>query len=279
MDLNIDLIKLKNLLKSFHTLTGMTIAIFDLNDKKLASYPDFDCKTCKIIQNTYGLKDKCFISNKASFEACKKSHSLYIYECHASLTEATAVLRKDNIEIGYIMIGQVSSIKNKKERVERIKKILNINSISKEFEESIMSIKYRDDEQIKSAAKILEALANYLILDNFISINKSHFVENIDKYIDDHIENKIYIDELAKHFGYGRTKFYEECNKFLDVSIGDYVINKKINYAKKLLISEVDLDIAQIAYDSGFNDENYFIRLFKKSTSLTPKKYREKYKK
>jgi AraC-like DNA-binding protein len=48
----------------------------------------------------------------------------------------------------------------------------------------------------------------------------------------------------------------------------------RINHATKLL-SETDVDIKTICYESGFNNLSNFFRNFKKITQLTPNAYRD----
>lgn len=53
----------------------------------------------------------------------------------------------------------------------------------------------------------------------------------------------------------------------------DYIIDRRISYAKELL-KQGDKNIKEISNMVGYEDANYFCRIFKKSTGLTPKQYR-----
>jgi AraC family transcriptional activator of pobA len=48
-----------------------------------------------------------------------------------------------------------------------------------------------------------------------------------------------------------------------------------IKEAKNLLLSSEN-NVAEIAYDLGFESPSYFTRLFKKAVGMTPIQYREK---
>lgn len=71
-----------------------------------------------------------------------------------------------------------------------------------------------------------------------------------------------YLGDIIKYF----------TNKSAIETIHDFVINR----AKKLL-TESNLNNAEIAYELGFEYPNYFAKLFKKHTQLTPKEYRNKF--
>ena len=60
--------------------------------------------------------------------------------------------------------------------------------------------------------------------------------------------------------------------QYMGFSIGEYIIDLRIRRAKDLL-SLTNLTAAQVGYAIGIKNENYFYRLFKKKTGVTPKQY------
>jgi len=74
---------------------------------------------------------------------------------------------------------------------------------------------------------------------------------------------------------------YHFCRLFKQLtgkSAGDYICQLRINNALTLL-RESDLNITEIAMASGFNDTNYFCRVFKKCQKSSPSKIRQAMKK
>lgn len=276
MELKFEKEQLLEYLKSFYALTHMRVVLFDSQSQEICSYPEEDSPFCKIVQNQLGLKEKCVESNKISFERCKKTNHLSLYTCHASLIEATAVLKSKGMILGYAMIGQCSSFKDKVKRYYEMNALFqgkgfDISTYKKEIEQ----IRYKNKEQFQSAAKILEALVNYLLLENFIRLNKTKFLQELDHYLETHLNKKIEVDDLCKHFGYGRTKLYEVASMHLNMSVAKYITYYKIEKAK-VLLSDEHLKIIDVADALGFDDLNYFSKVFKRITYMTPSEYREK---
>ena len=52
-----------------------------------------------------------------------------------------------------------------------------------------------------------------------------------------------------------------------------YVLNKKINFAKKLLI-DTNLSVKEISTKLCFSDEYYFSNIFKEKVGCSPSQYR-----
>lgn len=62
------------------------------------------------------------------------------------------------------------------------------------------------------------------------------------------------------------------------MSIFEYIRERRLSIAKKLLISDFELPISEIAMRSGFSSFSYFNQTFKNYTGMTPGDYRDKYK-
>ena len=94
------------------------------------------------------------------------------------------------------------------------------------------------------------------------------------KFIQQSIFQGISLEETAKELGissYYLSKLFKESE---NVNYIDYVNNLRIEYAKKQLM-ETEKSIKEICMESGYGDPNYFSRIFKKWTGVTPTEYRE----
>ncbi|MCB1026019.1 MAG: helix-turn-helix transcriptional regulator, partial [Acidobacteria bacterium] len=62
--------------------------------------------------------------------------------------------------------------------------------------------------------------------------------------------------------------------KFHKQTIGEYVQNKRIKYASRLLLNK-EIPLSEVALSSGFSDQSHFNRVFKRFTRLTPGEFRK----
>ncbi|WP_176585621.1 AraC family transcriptional regulator [Priestia megaterium] len=93
-------------------------------------------------------------------------------------------------------------------------------------------------------------------------------------YIERHFNMDINLKELAKQVNLTPFHFSRVFKKYTGYSPYEYVINFRINRAKKLL-QNTNLSIKEISIVSGFNSDTHFMTTFKKHTNLTPKQFRE----
>ena len=92
-------------------------------------------------------------------------------------------------------------------------------------------------------------------------------------FIRDNIRESINLKQLSGKACMSTTSFYRSFKRELGMSPIEFILNEKIKYAKKLL-SNPKINITEVSYATGFEDCNYFIRLFKKHEGVTPKQYR-----
>ena len=277
--LNLNKDSLLELMKDFHLLTGVKIALFDSDGNEILSYPENHCAFCCLMRANELSANKCLESNARSFERCKKSKSMEIYRCHAGLIETTAPLIENDSIIGYIMFGQITDNNDKiklKQSLIEVVESYNLDNFGKNA--AIYDITYKNESQIKAASKILEACTFYVLLKDMVSLQRETFIQNLNSFLLSHLFEDLSIDRLTYEFHISRNKLYESCNRYLQTGIAEHIKTLRISEAKRLL-SETDLSVHEISDKVGFTDYNYFCRVFKKIVGCPALKYRKDNKK
>lgn len=95
-------------------------------------------------------------------------------------------------------------------------------------------------------------------------------------YIDEHFTESISLDMLAKHFYISKYHLAREFKKEYNQTIIQYILIKRVNYAKELL-RFTDLSIGEIAEACGIGDINYFNKIFKRMEMMTASEYRRRW--
>ncbi|MBS5934997.1 MAG: helix-turn-helix domain-containing protein [Clostridiales bacterium] len=92
-------------------------------------------------------------------------------------------------------------------------------------------------------------------------------------YITAHCTENLTVDELAVIAGFSKFHFIRLFKQFTNVTCYEYLIQKRIELAERLLI-EPNLTITQVALQSGFGSLSSFNRVFKVSKNCTPTEYK-----
>ena len=95
-------------------------------------------------------------------------------------------------------------------------------------------------------------------------------------YIQHHFTGKITLQQIGEITFFSPIYCDTVFKNDMGVSIIEYVLSLRIENAKQLLLEE-GLSIHKIAESVGFQDHNYFSRVFKKRVGLSPSDYRRRF--
>lgn len=96
------------------------------------------------------------------------------------------------------------------------------------------------------------------------------------RFIRQHLDQPMNLDDLAEHTNLSVTHFSRLFRQHFGVSPMHYVIHQRMLQAAQLLV-ETGSSVKQIALTLGYDDPYYFSRLFKKTTGLSPRQYRQQH--
>lgn len=265
---------LQDILKDLHLISGLNIAIYDIDEKLITSYPEKKSMFCSLIEkNPLGLA-KCKECDHNAFSKVKKSGSIYIYQCYFNLYEAVVPLYTYDIHTGYLMMGQtLTNSLFDKEDIQ--KKSLNYINNKEELEEAINKISVHSHEQIIAFSNIINICAKYITLTNRIDYKRKDLAYKAKEYMINNYKKEITIDLLCQMLHCSKSTlinhFKKEHGKTVHQFLLDYRLKKSIE-----LLNNNELSILEISIDCGFNDANYYSKAFKRKYKISPSEYKQK---
>lgn len=167
--------------------------------------------------------------------------------------------------------GEHNKIENDLFLQNDIKKIISI-ALSDRNHKSVLS-KLATQQLIVNLMQT--KFRNSILKSTYSDYNNSLFLA-VD-YIRKNIDEALTIDEVAAVAYMSRPTFFRHFKNELGITPNDFILKEKINKAKKLLKTEFNRSIADIAYSLSFSSTSYFIGIFKRLTGITPKKYRQQF--
>lgn len=148
--------------------------------------------------------------------------------------------------------------------------------VTKPFDLTELDLHVRNFIEIRRRLKEKVVTGAQLDLDklNFQDRDKD-FIEKVSGIINDNIESEsLNTEELAQKLGMSKTLVYLKLKKLLNMSGSDYIQSLRFKKAIELM-ADSNRNIANIAYEVGFSDPNYFSKVFKKVYQKTPTLYRK----
>lgn len=93
-------------------------------------------------------------------------------------------------------------------------------------------------------------------------------------YTINHYSEEIDLNKVISEYGISPSRFRAIFKQQMNRSPMEYIIDYKIEQAKKLL-STNKYNVSEVSYMVGYDDMHYFSRLFKQKVGCSPKKYLE----
>ena len=169
--------------------------------------------------------------------------------------------------------------------LKKIKYLESIESIVKRklFEKKeiyeILSVKIIDEENINKKIAIIKKDIKSIITRYTNKLEMSPTDDIIDlakEYIDNNFDKELTLEKIAEEICISSFYFSKLFKEKMNINFIDYLTKIRIKKAKKMLRNSSYI-IKKISKDVGYNDPNYFSRVFKKYTGESPSKYRKKY--
>ena len=192
---------------------------------------------------------------------------------------ANAVL---NDLLGYVLFSQGNSLEKIKPRAIELCSLLSrtaieggaptdsILKLNNQFLQNLQKITTMDTLCHK-LQEIVETFTDSMF--NYIPSRNSELIKRAMLYISENFNSQLTLEDVAAqvhlHPAYFSTLFKSSTGS----TFKEYLNMVRIEESKRLL-SNTDYSIIDIAIASGFEDQSYFSKVFKKYTGLTPKQFR-----
>lgn len=134
-------------------------------------------------------------------------------------------------------------------------------------------------ERIQSVAEMREQIIRIIMecadTEKVTDVDVKSRIQLAVQYIQEHYNENLTINELAERYEMSPNYFSSVFKKEIHQSTINYITAIRMEEAGKLL-EHSQLSVVDIAKKVGYEDGQYFFRVFKKYTGMTPLHYREK---
>ena len=144
---------------------------------------------------------------------------------------------------------------NREELLIRIEKLIELRWH--------LQANYKKTDELLAVVKKPKPTVEELFLQKLIRIVEEN-------YSDEHFGSA----ELYRKAGLSRSQLFRKLKAITGRSITNFIRSIRLAKGKELLVS-TDMTVSEIAYRSGFNNLNYFSKMFKEEFGMSPSEIRK----
>ena len=200
------------------------------------------------------------------------------YRCHAGICEAVMPLYDRTHPLAYLVFGCFLDESPVEEQWEQSRQRLAWWPEGPDaLRDAFFQFRRYSARELSAYAELLEALASYIQFKGMIQATEQTDLQKLELYLDQHYMEKLSLESISRELRVGRTKL---CRLAKQLSGGEtlshLIARRRIDAAKQLLLQN-DLPISAVAEAVGISDYNYFSRVFRSVTGMTPRDFRKQW--
>lgn len=267
--------KLMRLITNLQSFTGVRTNTFDTQGKDIqlsGGHSDF----CRLINASPEGHERCESCDRRAVERSLELNGVYDYRCHAGICETVIPVFESGVPIAYLVFGQIlDNSPVRKQWDDTLKTLGWYKGDVAELKDAFLALRQYSAKERAAYAEILEALAKYIQQEGIIRSAEYTDLQKLEIYLDKHYMEPLSLQRISEDLHMGTTKL---CALAKKLSGGDtltrIISQRRVNAAKGLLLRS-DEPVSAVAEKVGFSDYNYFTKIFKSVTGVTPSAYRK----
>lgn len=246
---------------------------------------------CMYIKSEKAAYHRCLTMIRKTNHRCQRECRTFFGMCHAGLCEYVTPIVNRGFLIGTLNIGffpgHESLALNRISHVCREFPPLNEEMARQLFYASIHPPRIAPQNLIP----VMELIAEYLSM-TYDTMQSTHQTEgrrghssnedtilsHASEYVRQNFTNHISMEELSQFCHCSESHLSHIFKRRIHVNVNTYINKVRIEASKAFLV-ETDTSIGDIAFSVGFNDPNYYSRVFTQLVSISPREYRRRFRK
>lgn len=268
--------QLIRLIGNLYTLTGIWANIFNVKGKDI-SLSCGQSAFCERINACPEGHARCEACDAQAVENCRQVGGVYFYRCHAGIREAVVPICESGIPLAYLVFGQLLDTAPIEQQWEQTRQTLDwYPGDIEQLHQAFLELHQYSNQEIVAYAEILEALASYIHMEGMIRTAEYTDLQKLELYLDQHYMEKLSLASVSADLQIGRTKLCALAKELSGGSTLSQMIAQRRVKAAKILLLKSDSPIAAVADAVGISDYNYFTKVFRATTGMTPSAFRKK---
>ena len=263
------------LLQDFYCLTGLRAVVFDSFGMEVLSYPPELPAYCRLIRSVPNGKTGCYLCDQAACRKATRQKQTVIYPCHAGLIEVITPIQINDAVVGFLLLSHIVQGADEQGEWDYAQKCCGAYKVDADaLREAYNALPRTPYPVLKSASDLLALAAAALYQKGLTRFAADSMKEKLSRYLAGHLHEELTSEAVCQALSISRTGLYYLSRQTYGCGIHEQITRLRVQKAMKLL-GDTSLSNAQVGQQVGFPDGNYFYRVFRKQTGLTPRQYRD----
>ena len=266
---------LRKLIANLNVLTGVPANILDLSGRDInlfRGHPPF----CRMLNDLPEGHERCVACDQCKIQRYQAESGFQHYRCHAGICEAIMPLYSKQNPVAYLAVGCYLDDTPIEEQWEYTRSLLDWWPDGPDaLRNAFFQFRQCSKKEIQAYTETLEALSSYIQLKGMILTAEQTDLQKLELYVNQHYMEKLSLESISQQLHIGRTKL---CSLAKELSGGrtlSYLITQRRIEAAKRLLLQSSLPISAVGEMVGVSDYNYFSKVFRSTTGMTPSAFRK----
>lgn len=137
----------------------------------------------------------------------------------------------------------------------------------------VFPIESKECKKEEAVCYLLHLLAEHIIAQKYISLLYQKHVNDFHQIVWDYPQYDWDVPFISEILHTSKTTLYKYFKRYTGQTIAQYIQSIRLEKAQYLLLHS-NLSVTEISSEVGFNDYNYFLRVFKKKFQVSANAYR-----
>lgn len=266
---------LRKLTANLNILTGLPANILDPEGRDInlfRGHPPF----CRMLNDLPEGHERCVACDRCKIQHYTAEKGFQFYRCHAGICEAIMPLFDKKRPLAYLAVGCYLDDSPMEEQWRHTRPLLDWWPDGPDaLKDAFFQFRQYSRKEILAYTETLEALSAYIQLKGMILTAEQTDLQKLELYLDQHYMEKLSLESISRQLHIGRTKLCALAKELSGGHTLSYLVaQRRIGAAKRLLLQS-SLPISAIGESVGISDYNYFSKVFRSATGVTPSAFRK----
>ena len=267
-----DTIAVQQLLRDLHTVTGLSVHLYDSHRRGLIHYGK-NQPLCNLIHTNADTSQLCHAFDDACFTQAATRGGVYAHVCPFGFYTAISPIYDAEKLIGYLQLDCALCNEDEAKRIAFDAALAYLPGGEVRIQEKLAQSNLVSAATLEATPSLMRAVCGYIEANSLFPLGDITLGLLAKRYIKHNLQSKLTLADIGANLHCSKATLTETFRREFGITIVQYINRVRLEKACNLL-RNTDLPIHTVAEECGFSGAEYFSSLFKRALGTSPLAYR-----